>query len=147
MGSVITTSSHSKGRFQLKLSVLIFWAITTLAPNMSFPHLLHHSKPTVLQKKIKAKRGKQQVTWSFFFSSSTCRSCSEVSTISILCMSLISSLWDSRNWSLAFCHVCFSWLCCCLSCSSRWQTMQAEKNILLNQKGLNIFSKEKHFQE
>lgn len=62
-------------------------------------------------------------TWSFFFSSSTCRSCSEVSTISIRCMSLISKRWDSRNWSLAFCHVCFNWLCCCRSCSKRWQTV------------------------
>lgn len=62
-------------------------------------------------------------TWSFFFSSSTCRSCSEVSTISIRCMSLISKRWDSRNWSLAFCHVCFNWLCCCRSCSKRWHTV------------------------
>ncbi|KAG9341450.1 hypothetical protein JZ751_019260, partial [Albula glossodonta] len=34
------------------------------------------------------------------------------------CMSLISRRWDSRNWSLALCQVCFSWLCCCRSNSS-----------------------------
>lgn len=61
-------------------------------------------------------------TWSFFFISSTWRSCSDDSTLSILCMSLIRRRWDSRNWSLARCHVCFSWLCCCRSNSSLWQT-------------------------
>lgn len=61
-------------------------------------------------------------TWSLFFISSTWRSCSEDSTLSILCMSLIRRRCDSRNWSLARCHVCFSWLCCCLSNSSLWHT-------------------------
>lgn len=57
-------------------------------------------------------------TWSRFLITSTWRSCSDDSTLSILCMSLMSSRWDSRNWSFARCHVCFSWLCCCRSDSS-----------------------------
>ncbi len=61
-------------------------------------------------------------TWSLFFISSTCRSCSEDRTLSMRCMSCISSRCDSRNWSLARCQVCFSWLCCCRSNSSRWTT-------------------------
>lgn len=56
MKPVTTASYHSKGRFLLKLSVPIFWAITTLASNMSFPYLLHHSKPTALQKNKRKKR-------------------------------------------------------------------------------------------
>lgn len=129
--SVVTGGCHSNGKFLLKLSALIFWNTNTLkqlVSNMWFPYLLYHIKSTGIKKKKKKKlRGKQQVTWSFFFSSSTCRSCSEVRTISIHCMSLISKRWDSKNWSLAFCHVCFNWLCCCRSCSKRWQTIQKEK--------------------
>ena len=51
-----------------------------------------------------------------------CRCCSEERTLSILRRSIMMRRWDSRNWSLAICHVCFSISWACFSSSSNRHT-------------------------
>ena len=65
----------------------------------------------------------------FLYVPAMTRCCSAVRTVSMRLMSIIMRRCDSRNWSLAICHVFFSSLCSFFSASSRRQTKKYNTNI------------------
>ena len=62
----------------------------------------------------------------FLYVPAMTRCCSAVRTVSMRRMSIIMRRCDSRNWSLAICHVFFSSLCSFFSASSRRQTKKLQ---------------------